>query len=354
MKVCLVLTHQCNLACSYCYAGEKFNRHMSDSTAFEGLKLLLSGDRDMELSFFGGEPFLRYPTMVKISRMARKAAERNGRKLSIQVTTNATILEEKQLRFLEDYNVWTAFSVDGPEEVQDLARPFTNGRGSGKLVWRNLERALGRLSRVHILMVVAPETVGSLLPAVERLYRAGASRISLLPDLEADWSRARETLQRVWPQLARISLLSMLTDQALYLAPFSSYFPTTDRFSGDVSGHCDFGGNQVTIAPSGNLYPCARLVGTDRRTDVRVGHVVSGYNQKAARKLKQCGEEALSQGGCGKGGCQCIALMPGDTKVQLNWSAEFARWTRDAADPVAKEIEEALAHSTPQLVGTPS
>lgn len=350
MKVCLVLTHQCNLACSYCYAGEKFNRHMSEKTAWEGVKLLLSGDDDLELSFFGGEPFLRYPTMVKMSRLARQAAQRQGRNLSIQVTTNATILEEKQLRFLEEYNVWTAFSVDGPEEIQDVARPFTNGRGSGKLVWRNLERALERLTRVHILMVVAPDTVASLLPAVERLYRAGASRISLLPDLEADWEKARTTVEEVWPQLARITLLSMLTDQPLYMAPFSSYFPTTDKFSGDVSGQCDFGGRQVTIAPSGNFYPCARLVGTDRREDVRVGHVRTGYDQQQAIALKQCGETALSEGGCGKGGCQCIALMPGDTRVQLDWSAQFANWTRDAAKPVAQEIENALGMHHAELV----
>ena len=350
MKVCLVLTHQCNLACSYCYAGEKFNRHMSSKTAFEGLKMLLSSPRDLELSFFGGEPFLRYDTMVMVSRLARKAARKSGRELSIQVTTNATILEEKQLRFLEEYDVWTAFSVDGPEEIQDVARPFTNGRGSGKLVWRNIERALERLDRVHILMVVSPQTVEHLLPAVERLYRAGAGRISLLPDLEADWSQASDELQQAWPKLARITLLSMLTDQPLYMAPFSSYFPSTDKFTGESSGKCDFGGEQVSIAPSGNLYPCARLVGADRRCDVQVGHVKSGYDQAAATALKQCGEEALAQGGCGKGGCQCIALMPGDTKVQLDWSAQFARWTRDAAAPVAQEIKEALGMEAPALI----
>ena len=348
MKVCLVLTHQCNLACSYCYAGEKFNRHMSMDTAWESLKLLLSGGHDMELSFFGGEPFLRYDTMVAVSRAARKAAERYDRRLSIQVTTNATILEEKQLRFLEEYKVWTAFSVDGPEEVQDVARPFVNGRGSGKLVWRNLERALERLDRVHVLMVVAPDTVGSLLPAVERLYRSGCSRISLLPDLEADWSKAKDVLEDVWPRLARITLLSMLTDQPLHMSPFSSYFPTTDQFTGEATGKCDFGGDQVTIAPSGNFYPCARLVGTDRRLDVRVGNLDTGYDKAAALNLKQCGEEALNQGGCGKGGCQGIALMPGDVKTQLDWSTQFARWTSAASRPVAAEIEEALGE--PELV----
>lgn len=350
MKVCLVLTHQCNLACSYCYAGEKFNRHMSDETAWGGLKLLFTGAKHLELSFFGGEPFLRYQTMVQTCRAARRAAERLGKTLSIQVTTNATILEEKQLRFLEEYRVWTAFSVDGPEEIQDRARPFTNGRGSGKLVWRNIERALERLTRVHILMVVSPQTVEHLLPAVERLYRAGASRISLLPDLEADWEPVKETVQDAWARLARASLLSMLTDQPLYLSPFSSYFPAQEGPAVESGGKCDFGGDQVTIAPSGNFYPCARLVGTDRRTDVRVGSLQSGYDQTAAQALKQCGEEAMARGGCGKGGCQCIALMPGDMKTQLDWSAQFALWTKQATDPVAEEIREALGTDSSALV----
>ena len=197
-------------------------------------------------------------------------------------------------------------------------------------------------------MVVAPDTVGSLLPAVERLYRSGCSRISLLPDLEADWSKAKDVLEDVWPRLARITLLSMLTDQPLHMSPFSSYFPTTDQFTGEATGKCDFGGDQVTIAPSGNFYPCARLVGTDRRLDVRVGNLDTGYDKAAALNLKQCGEEALNQGGCGKGGCQCIALMPGDVKTQLDWSTQFARWTSAASRPVAAEIEEALGE--PELV----
>ena len=135
----------------------------------------------------------------------------------------------------------------------------------------------------------------------------------------------------------------MLTDQPLHMAPFSSYFPTTDRFTGEASGQCDFGGKQVTIAPSGNFYPCARLVGTDRRTDVRVGSLQCGYDQAAAQALKKCGEETMANGGCGSGGCQCIALMPGDVQTQLDWSGQFARWTKGAAEPVAEEIKAALS-----------
>ena len=74
MKVCLVLTHQCNLACSYCYAGEKFNKHMSEETAMDGLRMLFDGSGDLELSFFGGEPFLRYDLMTKVCALARDRA----------------------------------------------------------------------------------------------------------------------------------------------------------------------------------------------------------------------------------------------------------------------------------------
>ena len=304
--------------------------------------MLFTGSGPMELSFFGGEPFLRFPLMAKVCRWARQASERSGRTLSIQLTTNATILEEKQLRFLEEYRVWTALSVDGTEEIQDIARPFVNGRGSGRLVWRNIERALERLHRVHLLMVVTPESIGSILPAIERLYRAGASRISLLPDLEADWSSVEQQARSVWSQLARICLLSMCTDQPLNLSPFSAHFPANEVYPAEGQGQCDFGGKQVTVAPSGNLYPCARLVGTDRRPEVRIGHVKMGWDQSKARSLKQEGEDGLRQGGCGKGGCQCIPLMPGDTQVQLDHSARFAHWTQQATEPVSREIEEVL------------
>ena len=46
MHVTLVLTHECNLACSYCYTGEKFRREMDWETAMRSLDLLFRAPRE--------------------------------------------------------------------------------------------------------------------------------------------------------------------------------------------------------------------------------------------------------------------------------------------------------------------
>ena len=61
MDVSLVLTHDCNLGCTYCFAGEKFRKVMSPEVMRRGLDLAFSDDAEnVQLSFFGGEPTTRY------------------------------------------------------------------------------------------------------------------------------------------------------------------------------------------------------------------------------------------------------------------------------------------------------
>jgi uncharacterized protein len=42
VDVTLVLTHDCNLGCGYCYAGRKFKKAMPLETAFAAIRLALA------------------------------------------------------------------------------------------------------------------------------------------------------------------------------------------------------------------------------------------------------------------------------------------------------------------------
>ena len=79
MKVCLVLTHQCNLGCSYCYAGEKFRSAMTVETGVRALRLAFARPGPIEVSFFGGEPMIAFGTLARLTRIARAWAERRNR-----------------------------------------------------------------------------------------------------------------------------------------------------------------------------------------------------------------------------------------------------------------------------------
>lgn len=327
MKVCLVLTHQCNLGCSYCYAGEKFKSCMSWQTGLLSLRLAFSRPGPVEVSFFGGEPMIAFESLARLTRVAHRWARRNGRQIRFSLTTNATILKDKHLRFLKYYNFFVGVSVDGVEEVQDVQRPFVGGRGSGQLVWRNLEAICHHLDDFRVLMVVRPDSLASLPLAVERMYRMGVSKLSLLPETESDWSGSRERLSQVFQQLARVCYLSMLTDEPLWISPFVELHPA-QRTSAEGPGGCGFGEDELAVSPAGNFYPCARLVGPDRRTEVRIGNLAEGLDWERIAQLQLQADERM--GSCGTGGCKCLALMPGDPNLQLANVAMFTQITGEA------------------------
>ena len=85
MRLTLVLTHQCDLACTYCYEyGEdkivdtqygKQPKFMSEDTAEESVEFLLlqSGSQPKaHLTFFGGETLLNFPVLQKTVAYARR------------------------------------------------------------------------------------------------------------------------------------------------------------------------------------------------------------------------------------------------------------------------------------------
>lgn len=253
MRVSLILTHQCNMGCDYCFAGPKFNRKMPLDLGLRAMQMAFRGhpQEAVGLSFFGGEPMLEFASMVKISRAARGLARRLGRKLEFAVTTNATVLSKRQLDFLREYGFFVALSVDGWGEDHDRHRAFVNGRASSSVVWRNLERA----------------------------------------------AEARERARTAYRRLAEICFASMATDEPFCITPFADLHPTRPI----RRSKCTFGVKNMAVSPRGNFYPCVRLVGTDSRPEVRIGSMADGTDRPRALELAAGCQEA----------CPCIRLMPG-------------------------------------------
>jgi len=319
MRVTLVLTHDCNLACDYCYTGEKFAQAMPDEVAERALQLAFSqGDR-VAVSFFGGEPMLEFERMQRFARRARELGP-----VDFQVTTNVTILSDAVLHFLEEYDFQVGLSVDGLG-TSNRHRPFVGGRSSAELVWKNLEKAAG-LKKATVLMVVNPDTLDGLPEATERLRSLGYRTASLLPHMEADWDApARSKAEEIYARLAGWCHASLTSDRPLWLSPFAEQFCE----EGLSEKSCGFGEDDVAVAPSGNLYPCARLVGTDRRADIRLGNVIDGLSPELVRNVRARARAKME--GCGAEGCQCAALMPGKTLTQLQNTAFFHELIRKAA-----------------------
>ncbi len=334
MRITLVLTHQCNLACTYCYAGEKFNRSMTYETGAQAIRMAFARTAPGEpvtVGFFGGEPMLEFGLMVRLARLAHRLGLRQGRPVRFTVTTNATVLNEKHVRFLYTYDFDTALSVDGLGQG-NRHRPFATGRSSTAVVWENIERAAGLLSKLTVLMVVGPDTLSDLPASVERLHQLGVPAISLLPNVDVRWDEAAwGQAGYAFARLASMCRASLTSSRPLMLRPF------IDRLRpAAAGGSCGFGDAELAVSPRGNLYPCARLVGTDVRRDVRVGTVAAGIDRAGLASVQSRSREGLSA--CGVDGpCGCVPLMPGmKIEQQLEHYRRFGQTVDRAL--VAEEV----------------
>lgn len=142
----LQLTQNCNLRCKYCvYSGGYYNRthtnkKMEWNTARKAIDFLIehSWERpEKTISFYGGEPLLEFSLMKKCILWAEKKCE--GQNITFNFTTNATLITEEIVEFLDKHKVMMLISLDGPEEIHDQFRIFANSeKGSFETVIKNV------------------------------------------------------------------------------------------------------------------------------------------------------------------------------------------------------------------------
>lgn len=350
VHVTLVLTHRCNLACTYCYAGEKTARTMPMDVGWKALALALAtpAPEPVHVAFFGGEPLMAFDRLAAFTRLVSRWGRRRGRKVVFTVTTNGTLLNDRRLHFLQHHGFYVGVSLDGVPEAHDRYRTFASGRGSADLVWRNLERAAQVLDHLSVNMVLSPDTIQAVPEAAARLRSIYVYRLELSPDLDAPWDEAaRATARGVYGDLVRLYLETRATDHPLFIHPF------VDEMARDGApkvrtgeSFCALGTDEVAVAPAGSIYPCARLVGDDRRTELRIGDVDQGVSRERADAVR---DEAISRvrscgGDCH---CLCVPLMPGDGSRQVEQMQFFERLAEDAL----REALAALGHGVPVVTG---
>ena len=135
--LCLHICHDCNLRCRYCFADEgayhAAREMMSRETAKAAIDFLLknSGKRKvLEVDFFGGEPLMNLGVIKETVYYAKEEAAKLGKKFLFTTTTNALLLDDETIEFLNAEMENVVLSIDGRKEVHDAVRKTVNGKGS--------------------------------------------------------------------------------------------------------------------------------------------------------------------------------------------------------------------------------
>ena len=127
----------CNLACSYCYKEDldtpSKSRRMAFETAVQSIDLLLRESPDREaynIVFFGGEPLANMPLIREVVAHAVPRFAALGKEVNFTLTTNATLLNEGLVDWLDAHRFGLTVSMDGPKALHDLNRKTVGGKGS--------------------------------------------------------------------------------------------------------------------------------------------------------------------------------------------------------------------------------
>lgn len=280
MDLTLVITHACNLGCTYCYAGRKFGKRMPDDIAAKSLRSAFEqvkrGEK-LQVGYFGGEPLLAWDLLKRFHLRAETYAEETGVELVGTVTTNATVLNEDRMDWLVEHGVVVAVSLDGNKQAHDTTRPYSNGKSSFGSSLRGLKIALDRAPLTEVISVVDPKNVGYMADSVRFLLDEGVKVLSLSMNYSADWDAEsiavyEEQMQEVGEEFLR----RFRNGEDVYVAQIDAKIVGHLKDGLKACDKCQFGLGELAVAPSGHMYPCERLVGEDTDTTWRIGHVDTG------------------------------------------------------------------------------
>ena len=139
--LCLNVSHDCNLACKYCFAGQgEYHGDralMSYEVGKQALDFLVanSGSRkNLEVDFFGGEPLMNLDVVKQLVEYGRSIEEEKGKKFRFTLTTNGVLLDDDFVEYANKELKNVVLSIDGRKEVNDRMRPTRNGKGSYDII----------------------------------------------------------------------------------------------------------------------------------------------------------------------------------------------------------------------------
>jgi uncharacterized protein len=211
-----------------------------------------------------------------VTRYALERVAAAGKEVTFDLTTNATLLDERTIAFLVEHDVRVTVSFDGPRAVQDRQRPFKGGRGSYDAT----------LPRIRALLRAAPGSgcratlSGASDPsAIARsLGEAGFRRIALAPaspplnaasagplppratvaGLAAKAEREAGEWARAIAARDAAALLA-LRDSSVFATTLQLLVNRERRFPA-----CGAGRRLAAVSANGGVYLCHRFVGDER------------------------------------------------------------------------------------------
>lgn len=293
----LLVTTECNLACSYCIYGGHYVKHsaldkkrMSPSVMKASMDFLAKHSvesEEIQIDFFGGEPLLAFQTIRNGVKYLQSIIPTKKIQLVFTIATNGTIMTQEIIDFLVGNGVFIQFSIDGDKHCHDNHRTYKNGTGTYEDVIRNLRYIRSVSSdyyrnNVRIKAVITsqnmnlPDSAFLKEPLIREQMELGhLSFVDLEPfndvERDSDYIFRLNTLGNILLNLRSIESETQLQSKlshrfwALYGQNFHRFFgmqaavvSPSERNGIPFVKSCVLGARHATVSPEGEVHVCIR------------------------------------------------------------------------------------------------
>ena len=318
--LCLHVAHDCNLSCTYCFAGEgEYHGErglMTFETGKRALDFLIenSGSRhNLEVDFFGGEPLMNWDVVKRLVAYGREQEKKYNKNFRFTVTTNGVLLNDEIIDFCNREMGNVVISLDGRREVNDRMRSSRNGKGSYDLIVPKFQHFMEKRGDGEYYMRGTYTHYNTdFLQDLLHMADLGFTELSIEPVVappEADYALKEEDLPKILEQYDQLAVEMLKREKEG--RGFTFYHYMIDLEGGPcvvkrVSG-CGVGTEYMAVTANGDLYPCHQFAGEEK---YKLGNVFDGVTNPEVRdefklcnvyahpECKDCFAKMYCSGGC--------------------------------------------------------
>ncbi|SUY47399.1 six-Cys-in-45 modification radical SAM protein [Clostridium putrefaciens] len=297
--LCLNIIHDCNLRCKYCFADEGeykgARKTMSAKVGKKAIDFVIekSGPRkNIEVDLFGGEPLMAFEIIKEIVDYAKQQEKIYNKNIRFTMTTNATLLNDEMIEYLDKNMGNIILSIDGRESVNDAVRVRKDGSGTQKSILPKIKKMVEKRdkSKQYYVRGTFTRENTDFFEDVMYLAKEGFKEISIepvvLPEDHA-LSLREEDLETIFKQYD--NLYDEMLKRHKEGNEFKFYHFNIDLQGGPcvykrISG-CGAGHEYVAVTPDGEIYPCHQFVGNE---DFIMGDIFKGdLDMEMSNKFKK-------------------------------------------------------------------
>jgi uncharacterized protein len=338
----ILVTHDCNLRCPYCYHHDKLNKAQNLSLEVLERSMLfilkhIGFKSRVAINFFGGEPLLACGFIREACDYFREFGQKHGIVFKFSIVTNGTLISDEIIDLLLQNKIRTTVSFDGFRQLQDSLRPFQGSHQSSYDIVKTNLHEFSKLMSIGVRATLPiQEEYLDLIKLHKVIEDTGVLRLSVAPvtDKRKYSSESITAIKKRLTDFSNYALLRLRNKETVRLTNLNSRLKSI-HFGRTPRHHpCSAGGSMLALSAEGSLYLCHRFITTpqykiadtdqdvfdDRRANFLLSHDVENkMHCKACWASRYCG------GGCYHSAYTTQGYTEGRDWLICAWSQELIK-----------------------------